>query len=151
MWMLKKFGYRVYQWGFNLAAKTLRWRKAEIIDGPGSIQNIPELLQKHDMHKPMVVTDPGLMAAGVAPKVMRQLALNGIPFALFDQVAPNPTTTAVEEIYTMYRRNHCDSFVAIGGGSAMDATKGAAARLVQPNKSLEQLQGLLKVKRRSRC
>lgn len=147
MWMLKKLGYRVYQWGFNLAAKTLRWRKAEIIDGPGSIQNIPELLQKHDMHKPMVVTDPGLMAAGVAPKVMRQLALNGIPFALFDQVAPNPTTKAVEEIYTMYRRNHCDSFVAIGGGSAMDATKGAAARLVQPNKSLEQLQGLLKVKK----
>lgn len=147
MWMLKKFGYRVYQWGFDLAAKTLRWRKAEIIDGPGSIQNIPELLQKHDMHKPMIVTDPGLMAAGVAPKVMRQLELNGIPFALFNQVAPNPTTKAVEEIYTMYRRNHCDSFVAIGGGSAMDATKGAAARLVQPNKSLEQLQGLLKVKK----
>lgn len=147
MWTLKKVYYRVFQFGFNLAARTLKWRKAEVVEGPGSIQKIPNLLKNGHVHKPMVVTDPGLMAAGVAPKIIDTLEKSGIPYALFDQVAPNPTTAIVEDIYAAYRKHDCDSFIAIGGGSAMDATKGAAARLVQPNKSLSQLHGLLKVKK----
>lgn len=122
--------------------------------GAGSIKRIPELLHK-DSSKgsggissgkhPMVVTDPGLMKAGVAGKVLQVLEDAGIEYTLYDQVQPNPTVDTVNEIQAKYIESNCNSIIAIGGGSAMDAAKAAGARVVFPNRTVNQMGGLLRV------
>ena len=121
------------------------WRKSIEIDGQKSIEHIPELLTKEGVIKPMVVTDPGLMKAGVAPKIIEVLEKANVEYALYDTVAPNPSIIAIEEIVKQYKEENCAGFIAIGGGSSMDAAKAAAARIVRPNKTITQLGGLLKV------
>lgn len=148
MWSLKKIWYRVFQTVFGWAACLLPWRRSELIDGAGSIKRIPQLLSAEEAAKPLVVTDPGLMKAGVAPKVLGVLNAAGVKYALYDAVEPNPSVRTVGLVEQLYRKEGCDSFLAIGGGSSMDAAKAAAARIARPGKSVQQLGGLLKVRRR---
>jgi alcohol dehydrogenase class IV len=54
----------------------------------------------------------------------------------------------VNIIQKLYLTEGCDGFIALGGGSSMDAAKGAAARVVKPGKSVNQLGGLLRVLKR---
>jgi alcohol dehydrogenase class IV len=138
-------GCRIFQFVFNLAARVLNWRKAVPLEGAGSIAKIPELLKQTGVKKPMVVTDPGLMSAGIAPKILAVLDAAGIAYAVYDKVEPNPTVTTVNAIQAKYLAEECNGFIAIGGGSSMDAAKGAAARVKFPNKSVNQLGGLLRV------
>ncbi|MCL2671694.1 MAG: iron-containing alcohol dehydrogenase [Clostridiales bacterium] len=142
---LKTAYYRTFQAVFNIGARLLPWRKAKITEGAGAIGRIPELLAALGAARPMVVTDPGLMRAGVAPQILRLLEEQNIPHALFDRVEPNPSVNTVNEIYALYKENACDGFIAIGGGSAMDAAKAAAAHIVRPRKSVQKLGGLLRV------
>ncbi|MCL2808341.1 MAG: iron-containing alcohol dehydrogenase [Coriobacteriia bacterium] len=137
--------YRTFQFVFNLGARVLPWRKAVPLKGAGTVNEIPGVLAKEKVTKAMVVTDPGLMAAGVAPRVLAVLEDNNMPFALFSEVQPNPTTDTVDAIFELYTSSGCDGFVAIGGGSSMDAAKAAAARVKRPHKSVQQLKGLFQV------
>jgi alcohol dehydrogenase class IV len=138
-------GCRVFQFVFNYGARVLNWRKAIPVEGTGSIGKIPELLQKTGSSKPLVVTDPGLVKAGLAAKVCAVLDRAGVAYAQYSDVEPNPSVNTVNAIQALYVSEGCDSFIAIGGGSSMDAAKGAAARVVFPNRSVNQLGGLLRV------
>ncbi|MDL2236180.1 iron-containing alcohol dehydrogenase, partial [Christensenellaceae bacterium OttesenSCG-928-L17] len=129
MFALKKAYYRVFQAVFNIGARLLPWRKATVVQEAGAILHIPSLLFSLGAKKPMVVTDPGLMKAGVATKVIAVLENAKVPYALFDEVERNPSVNTVNLILEKYLSNRCDSVVAIGGGSSMDAAKAAAARV----------------------
>lgn len=137
--------YRTFQAAFNIGARLLPWRKATPIKGAGAIKQIPDILSKEGVSKVMIVTDPGLMAAGVAPKIIEALEAAQCPYALYSEVQPNPTVDTVNAIYDLYLAEGCNGFVAIGGGSSMDAAKAAAARVKRPHKTVQQLKGLFKV------
>lgn len=145
---LKKAYYRTFQAVFNIAARALPWRKAVVKKGAGAIEKIPSLLSELGGKKPMVVTDPGLMEAGVAPKILAVLEAKGIPHSLYAKVEPNPSIHTVNAIFSQYGKDGCNSLIAIGGGSAMDAAKAAAARVVRPKKSVQKLGGLLRVRKK---
>jgi len=136
---------RVFQFIFNLGARLLPWRKAVPITGPGSIAKIPELLREQGVKKPMLVTDNGLVKAGIAQKVIDVLAGMKTEYVVFSDVEPNPSVNTVNKIQGLYLAQGCDCFIALGGGSSMDAAKGAAARVARPKKSVNQLGGLLRV------
>ena len=146
--MLKKIYYRIFQSVFNLGARLLPWRKAEIVKGSGSVNRIPELLKVESSVKPMIVSDEGLVKAGIVDKILAILNECNISYTLYTKVTPNPSVYTVNELYSLYIENSCDSFIAIGGGSVMDASKAAAARVVKPNKSVQKLGGLLKVRKK---
>ena len=65
--------YRTFQALFNIGARVLPWRKAVPIKGAGSIAEIPELLEQNGVTKVMVITDQGLMKAGVAASILKVL------------------------------------------------------------------------------
>lgn len=67
---------------------------------------------------------------------------------MYDKTQPNPTVHNVEEVLALYQQNHCDSLIAIGGGSSIDCAKAVGARLAHPRKSLNQLKGILRVWRK---
>ncbi|GMO51432.1 MAG: hypothetical protein Pg6C_16190 [Treponemataceae bacterium] len=143
--LLLAAGCRIFQFVFNYGARVLNWRKAIPVEGAGSIQKIPALLKQLRVTKPLVVTDPGLMSAGVAQKVLSVLGSAGVNYTLCDEVGPNPTVNMVNAIQDLYLTQGCDGFIAIGGGSPIDAAKGAAARVKFPKKTVNQLGGLLRV------
>ena len=139
---------RVFQFIFNFAARLLPWRKAIPVEGPGSIGKIPELLEKQKAKKPLLVTDNGLVKAGIADRIIEVLKKAGISHVVYSDVEPNPSVNTVNAVQKLYLAEGCDSFIALGGGSSMDAAKGAAARVVHPNKTVNQMGGLLKVLKR---
>jgi alcohol dehydrogenase len=72
----------------------------------------------------LLVTDPGLVAAGHADHARTILVGAGLEVVLFDQVRENPTTGCVDRCLEVAREGEVDLIVGLGGGSAMDTAKG---------------------------
>jgi hypothetical protein len=90
----------------------------------GAVRCLPEECQRVGMKKPLVVTDPGVRAAGVLDKALA--ALGSLPHAVFDQTPSNPTEAGVRAALAIYRAQGCDGLIAVGGGSSIDLAKGLA-------------------------
>jgi len=140
---LKQAYCRTFQFVFDKGARLLPWRKPVCISGSGCFQRIPALLAQAGAVHPMIVASRRQAAADAFSAMTGQLP----DFSLFSDVEANPSVDTAEKIAAQYRRDGCDSFIAIGGGSPMDAAKAAAARIVRPDRSLAQMGGLLKVGR----
>lgn len=90
----------------------------------GAIRLLRQECERVGIGKPLIVTDPGVKAAGVLQRALD--ALGGLPHAVFDQTPSNPTEAAVRAAADLYRDQGCDGIVAVGGGSAIDCAKGVA-------------------------
>ncbi|MDR1068094.1 MAG: iron-containing alcohol dehydrogenase [Clostridiales Family XIII bacterium] len=140
-------GYRAFQAAFNIGARAFPWRKAALVEGAGSIARIPELLAAEGVRRPLIVAGPVLTRTGLAGKITGILESAGVAYSFFGETEPDPSVETVNKIAEIYRREDCGGFIAIGGGSSMDAAKGAAALIARSNKTVSQLGGLLKVRR----
>ncbi len=83
--------------------------------------------------------------AALVPPIRAQIEAAGISAVHFDGVRANPTISIIEQVRELYLAEGCDGFLAVGGGSPMDTAKAAAARIVRPNRTVEQMTGLFKV------
>ena len=92
--------------------------------GPGARKELPGVVQRLGFKKALVVTDKGLMKFGVAKMVLDVLDEAAIPYAIYDDVKPNPTVTNVKNGVEACKQAAADFIVAIGGGSSMDTAKG---------------------------
>jgi len=92
-----------------------------IIFGPGSLVRLREEIARLGMRRPLLVTDRGIVKAGLADRVTS--AAKQTQFALFDGVSPNPTEDNVIAGLAQFREMQCDGIVAVGGGSPLDAGK----------------------------
>lgn len=95
-----------------------------IVFGPGSIERVGELTRGLGAKKVLLVTDPGIAAAGHAEKVRSALESSGLEVNLFAQARENPTIRCVEECVAVARSANIDTIVGLGGGSSMDTAKG---------------------------
>lgn len=136
---------RIFQAVMKIANYFLGYRMPEYIEGPGAIKQLPKMLKEKGAGKVLVVTDNGLMKLGLPEGLLNALTEEGIEYALYADVSPNPTSDNVEAGFQIYRENGCQALVAMGGGSPMDCAKGIGAKAAHPNKSVSQLQGILKV------
>ena len=91
-----------------------------ILHGEGALA---ELANRIAEKKLMLVTDPGLVKAGVVEQALAGLADCGAAFEVFDGVHPNPIEADVEAGAAFYIEHDCDGLLALGGGSAMDVAK----------------------------
>jgi 4-hydroxybutyrate dehydrogenase len=107
----------------------------------GVVRLLPEECQRAGMHKPLIVTDVGVRAAGVLDLALA--ALGDLPHAVFDQTPSNPTEAGVRAACEVYRAEGCDGLVAIGGGSSIDLAKGVAIAATHegPLKSYATIEG----------
>ena len=87
----------------------------------GAIQLLKQECERVGIHKPLIVTDQGVKAAGILQKALA--ALSGIHAAVFDQTPSNPTEAAVRAASALYRAQGCDGLIAVGGGSSIDCAK----------------------------
>jgi alcohol dehydrogenase class IV len=96
----------------------------------GAIQMLQAECQRVGISRPLIVTDPGVKAAGLLQKALD--ALSGIDFAVFDQTPSNPTEAAVRAAVEVFKAHRCDGLIAVGGGSAIDCAKGVAIAATHP-------------------
>lgn len=113
----------------------------KIVAGKHALEKLPDELSGQHVAHPLVMTDPGLAKLGVSAKLTRVLDEAGIPYDVFDQVPPDSSLDVVNEVARLYAQRDCDGFVAIGGGSVIDTTKGAAASLSCEGVDFATLQG----------
>lgn len=74
--------------------------------------------------RPLVVTDKGVVAAGLVERVLDAAKLGAVP--IFDDTPSNPTEAMVLAAAARYRDERCDGLIAVGGGSSIDLAKGVA-------------------------
>ena len=74
--------------------------------------------------KVLVVSDPGVVAAGWTRDVCESIAEEGLSYALFTGVSSNPKVQEVMAGAVVYREEKCNVIVAVGGGSPIDCAKG---------------------------
>ncbi len=144
-WTVKKCCYRIYQKAFKLAMNFMDWSEPQLLEGEGSVLDLPQFIKNKGIHKVLVVTDSGLMGLHLLDPMFDKLTEVGMEYEVYDGVQPNPTINNIEEAREKYLATNCEGFIAFGGGSSMDCAKVAAARVVRPNKSVRQMRGYLKV------
>ena len=74
--------------------------------------------------RPLVVTDQGIVKAGLLDEALKPLRAGGLDPVTYDQVRANPGIALVDAGAGYYKSERCDGLVAIGGGSSIDAAKG---------------------------
>ena len=118
--------------------------------GPGARKELPGVVARLGFNKALVVTDKGLMKFGVAKMVLDVLDEAGIPYAVFDEVKPNPTVTNVKQGIAAFKEAGADFIVAIGGGSAMDPAKGVGIVCNNPEfEDIVSLEGVADTKKKT--
>jgi alcohol dehydrogenase len=95
-----------------------------VVFGPGSLQRLGEVVREYGGSRVLLVTDPGLKAAGHPLRARDVIARAGAEVFLFDAVEENPTTKHVGLCLDFAKRHAIDFLVAVGGGSSMDCAKG---------------------------
>ncbi|MDR3257616.1 MAG: iron-containing alcohol dehydrogenase [Mycoplasmataceae bacterium] len=110
--------------------------------GHGSLTNFAFVCDAFHFKNPLLITDPVLIQTGVVKKVINQLNKNGIKYAIFDGVQPNPSTEVIDQLVKQYRKDKCDALISVGGGSAHDSAKAACLILTNNSSDLYRFQGL---------
>lgn len=89
----------------------------------GAIKALADEAKALGMKRPLIVTDSGVVKAGLLDRAITPLQAANIDYVTFENVVPNPPIALVNEGAARYRSERCDGLIGLGGGSAMDAAK----------------------------
>jgi alcohol dehydrogenase len=109
-----------------------------IVFGPGAMRELGAVVgDRLRSTRPMLVTDKGIAAAGIAETVLARFP--GLP--VFDEVEPNPKHTTVDRGGEAARAARADLVIGLGGGSALDSAKAIALLATNPG-GIEDYEGI---------
>jgi 1,3-propanediol dehydrogenase len=109
-----------------LPDRVVKFHAPEIVFGLGSTSEVAFAVQRLGGVRPLLVTDPGLVEAGWASELEKDLSGSGTTPVVWSALTPNPKDHEIETGHAVYQEQGCDVIVALGGGSVMDAAKGIA-------------------------
>ena len=106
---------------------------SDLVFGKDAAAALSGILENENIKNVMVIYDGGVKAAGIAEKVLAEVnKVDGIKVTTFDEVEPNPSNQLVERIYAIAKEAGVEGFVAVGGGSSIDAAKAANVLMTNP-------------------
>lgn len=114
--------------------------------GCGIINDISAEIKASGNLKPMIITDKGLVKAGIVGKVTTILENANIEYLIFDDVEANPRDKTVHDAFSTALDFGADMLIAIGGGSSMDTAK-ATGVLMSNGGRINDYEGLGKVEK----
>lgn len=94
-----------------------------VYGGKGCIEKVKEIAVREGARKVLVFTDKGMRATGILDILTEILEESGIAYQVFDNLVAEPAYQDVERLMKEVEGCRGDLFVAIGGGSVMDAAK----------------------------
>jgi alcohol dehydrogenase len=95
-----------------------------IVFGAGKLDELGPIAATLGWKRVLVVSDPGIIAAGHTARGIQSLNLFGLDVRLFDGVGENPTTRHVDSGLSVAREFRPELIIGLGGGSSMDCAKG---------------------------
>lgn len=135
-----------YITGLKSVSKILNIPKPSVFIGKNSSINLCESAAQFGLNKILIVTDKALYNMGMLDNILKSFEQSGIEYSLFTDVLPDPTFDVVNSGLDQYINDNCDSVLAIGGGSSIDAAKVIALSATNGQKPIE-LAGLFKGKK----
>ncbi|HLZ48256.1 MAG TPA: iron-containing alcohol dehydrogenase, partial [Candidatus Limnocylindria bacterium] len=112
--------------------------------GRGVALTLAEPLKQVGAKKVLLVTDPGVVKAGLVAPLEEKLREAKIPYEIYDEVVPDPGVGEVQRAFERARESGADALLAIGGGSSIDTAKMAAVLMTNGGTVLDYV-GLDKV------
>jgi 4-hydroxybutyrate dehydrogenase len=94
-----------------------------ILSGQGALKEFVNRLKEKAHQRVFIVTDETLKACGVLDKLTSLLDAQQVAFSVFAETHPNPIEEDVTKGTAVFKDSQCDSIIALGGGSPMDAAK----------------------------
>jgi alcohol dehydrogenase class IV len=89
------------------------------------------------MRRALIVSDPGVVAAGIPERVAASLHDAGVGTVLYDRVRVEPTLDSFAEAVAFAGEHDVDGFVSVGGGSSIDTAKVADLATTHPAELME--------------
>lgn len=111
--------WRVYQ----------HWNPGKLIFGPNSLNQLTNELSSKEV--PLIITDKGVLNAGILNKLTALLDGAGIRYHVFDGIEPDPPFEIVEEATAAYLDKGCTMVISLGGGSSIDGAKAVSLNVSQ--------------------
>jgi len=112
-----------YVTGLKAVSYLLSIPKPTIFMSKGASIRLCESVAQFGLNKVLIVTDEALYKMGLLDSILKQLDDSNMEYSLFTEVEPDPTFHVVEKGLGQYRQQNCDSVMAVGGGSSIDAAK----------------------------
>ncbi len=100
--------------------------RVETVFGEGSIVELGQRAKAAGLKHALVVTDPGIRAAGIIDSILASLDEAEVAHTVYENVTPNPTIAEVDGGVVAMKDSGADFVIGVGGGSAIDAAKGVA-------------------------
>lgn len=101
---------------FTLEATPLKY-------GPGASEETGWELKRMGVKRVMLITDPGVVAAGISGHIQELIEAEGIAVEVYDKVHVEPTSDSLRQAAEFATHGEFDGFVAVGGGSSIDTAK----------------------------
>ncbi len=121
--------------------------KVQIVAGHKVLEEIPELLKSLKASTPIIITDKGIVGAGLIDLVKGAIEGSTRVAAVEDDVPADSDVLTVTRIADRYRENHCDAIIAVGGGSVLDTAKGVNILVSEGSNDLGKFSGAGALKR----
>ncbi|MGA7815320.1 iron-containing alcohol dehydrogenase [Caballeronia sp.] len=100
--------------------------------GFDALANLDSECEHIGIKRPLIITDKGVVAAGLAGRAINALKASARPIPVFDETPSNPTEAMVLKAAALYKSEGCDGLIAVGGGSSIDLAKGVAIAATHP-------------------
>ncbi len=95
----------------------------KIVYGPGELSRLGELSKEFGKKVFLVTYRPSQKRAWILDKAVSSLKNEGIEVTIYNRIEANPRVDTVDEGVTQFLESGAEFFVALGGGSVIDATK----------------------------
>ncbi|NEX95195.1 iron-containing alcohol dehydrogenase [Caulobacter sp. 17J65-9] len=112
-----------------------------IVCEDGAAARLGQFVRELGARRVLVVTDRGLVEAGVVRPALEGLEAAGVEAVLFSDVLADPPEAAVETAVGAARAAGAEAVIGLGGGSSMDTAK-LVALLARAEQSLPEIYGV---------
>lgn len=137
---------RASQFFVRLGRKAHPVRKQVMENGAGAVFSVGQILRDRQLKKPLVVLGAGELQPGY--RLIRALEESAVEYVRFDGLSVEPTVDEIEQMAKAYWDGACDCVISLGDGLTLDAAKAAAARTASRGRSVMELVGFRRLRRR---
>jgi alcohol dehydrogenase class IV len=94
-----------------------------MVVGGGAVRELPGVLAKLGLSRPLVVTDPYMVSSGLVRRCLEPMEAAGLHPAVFSDTVPEPTDVVIDAGAALLAAGSYDCLVGFGGGSPIDTAK----------------------------